>query len=198
MKKLILLSVFLFLGAAVSAQLTFGPKIGITMSKLSVDKDDYTEELKTGFQLGAFVRVGKKLYLQPEVMFSTTGGVLKTEDRNLKTTVKLNTVQVPVLVGYKFINFKLVNLRVMAGPAISMIVNKDIEFDEKIENPIKEDDLKNASWTFQLGGGVDVMMLTLDVRYEWGLNNIHDPEAGINKFDMKNNLWTVSLGWKIL
>ncbi|MDT8393836.1 MAG: porin family protein [Bacteroidales bacterium] len=198
MKKLILLSVFLFLGAAVSAQLTFGPKIGITMSKLSVDKDDYTEELKTGFQLGAFVRVGKKVFLQPEVMFSTTGGVLKTEDRNLKTTVKLNTVQVPVLVGYKFINFKLVNLRVMAGPAISMIVNKDIEFDEKIENPIKEDDLKNASWTFQLGGGVDVMMLTLDVRYEWGLNNIHDPEAGLNKFDMKNNLWTVSLGWKIL
>lgn len=198
MKKVILASVFLFLGAAVSAQLTLGPKIGITMSKLSVDKEDYTEELKTGFQLGAFVRVGKKLYVQPEVMFSTTGGVLKTEDRNLNTTIKLNTVQIPVLVGYKFINFKLVNLRVMAGPAISMIVNKDIEFDEKIENPITEDDLKNASWTFQLGGGVDVLMFTLDVRYEWGLNNIHDPEAGINKFDMKNNLWSVSLGWKIL
>lgn len=197
MKKVILLSVLLFLTGAAFAQFTFGPKIGLTMSKLTTNFPEIKEEMKTGFQIGAFARFGKKLYLQPEVIFATKGGNITTNDNNLKTSIKLNTVQIPALVGFTMVNLKVVNVRVMGGPAISMVVNEEIDFDEGIQDPITEENIKNGIWTFQLGGGIDVLMFTLDVRYEWGLNNIYDPKGG-QSYDMKNNLWNISLGWKIL
>jgi hypothetical protein len=36
----------------------------------------------------------------------------------------------------------------------------------------------------------------LDVRYEWGLNDIYNPSS--NDQTMKSNLFIVSLGFKIL
>jgi hypothetical protein len=48
------------------------------------------------------------------------------------------------------------------------------------------------------GAGVDVLFLTLDVRYELGLNNLYNTPPDGTVYDLKNNLWRVSLGWKIL
>lgn len=197
MKKSIVFFFIVFLATASFAQFTLGPKVGLTMSKLNTNFEDVKEEMKTGFQIGAFARFGKKLYVQPEVIFVTKGGTLTTEGTELKTKVKLSTVQIPVLVGFHLLNLKVVNLRVMGGPAISMVTNEEIDFNSTIENPITEDRIKNAIWTLQLGAGVDVLMFTLDVRYEWGLNNIYDPPSGGKDYDMKNNLWNISLGWKI-
>ncbi|HSG68390.1 MAG TPA: porin family protein [Bacteroidales bacterium] len=197
MKKLLTLSAILLLATATFAQFTLGPKVGMTMSKLTTNKAEFKEELKTGWQAGVFVRFGKKLYIQPELMFVTKGGKITHEDLNVKTTVSLNTVQIPALVGYTLLNLKVVNLRIMAGPAISFVVNEEIDIDASIPNPITDDNIKNSIWSMQLGGGVDILMFTLDVRYEWGLNNIFDPKGG-ESFDMRNNLWNISLGWKIL
>jgi hypothetical protein len=198
MKKALLFSLLLFLSAAVFAQFTIGPKIGITMSTLKTTFPEIKEEMKTGIQFGAFARIGKKLYVQPEAMFSTGGGKITNEGTDIKTTVKLNSVEIPVLVGYRLLNLKVVNLRIMGGPAISIVTNKEIEFDEGFENPITAENIKDGIWSFQLGAGVDVLMFALDVRYEWGLNNIYDPPSGAEEYDMKNNMWTISLGWKIL
>lgn len=197
MKKIITLIMMMFLGMSVFAQFTLGPKVGMTMGKLSTNFPDIKEELKTGWQAGAFVRFGKTLYLQPEVMFVTKGGKITQENLNVKTTVNLSSVQIPVLVGYKLINLKAINLRVMAGPAVSFVTNEKIDISTSIENPLTEDNIKNTIWTMQFGGGVDFLMFTFDVRYEWGLNNIFDPQSGSDSYDMRSNVWNISLGWKI-
>jgi len=77
MKKAVLLPALLFLATVSFAQFTVGPKVGLTMSKLKTNFEDVTEEMKTGFQFGAFVRIGKKIYVQPEIMFVTKGGIIK-------------------------------------------------------------------------------------------------------------------------
>jgi hypothetical protein len=195
MKKVLLLSALVFLTSVTFAQFTIGPKIGFTIGKLNTNFEEAKEEAKPGFQFGAFARFGKKLYVQPELMFVSKGGTIQT-DLN-KSSVKLNTMQIPVMVGYRLLNFKVVNLRVMGGPALSFIVNKEITIKEG-EQFIKDTNIKDAIWSLQLGAGVDVLMFTLDVRYEWGLNNIWDPQQGEPSQDMKSNLWNVSLGWKIL
>lgn len=199
MKRAVLVITILFLGCTSFAQLTFGPKVGFTMSKLKTNFEEIKEEVKPGFQFGAFVRIGKKVYLQPELMFVTKGGIIKSEaGLNTKTKVNLSTIQVPVIAGYKLINLEVVNLRILAGPAFSFITNKELTIStDNGEQTIKDTNLKDAIWSFNLGAGVDVLMFTLDVRYEWGLNNIYDPQGGQDQ-DMKNNLWNVSLGWKIL
>jgi len=197
MKKFITLIMMMFLGVAVFAQFTLGPKAGMTMGKLNTTFPEVKEELKTGWQAGVFVRFGKKLYLQPELMFVTKGGKITHEGLDVKTTVNLSSVQIPLLIGYKLIDLKAINLRIMTGPAVSFVTNEKIDIDSSIENPLTKDNIKNTIWSYQFGAGIDFLMFTFDVRYEWGLNNIFDPQTGDESYDMKSNVWNISLGWKI-
>lgn len=52
-------------------------------------------------------------------------------------------------------------------------------------------------WGLNVGAGIDVLMFTLDVRYQMGLNEVIEK---VNNFDFnsKNNVFCVSLGWKII
>jgi hypothetical protein len=85
----------------------------------------------------------------------------------------------------------------MAGPAFTYVLDKKI--DPSIVDelwPIQSvDDFKNSSWSVQMGAGLDVLFLTLDIRYEMGVVNMY---GGKSEFDIKNNLFNVSLGIKLL
>jgi hypothetical protein len=198
MKKLIILFIVLFAALDNNAQFTFGPKIGYNTSKLSTDLDSISESIKSNFQIGAFARFGKKLYLQPEIFYATSGGTLKREGTTLKEDVKINNLSIPVLVGFKIINAKVINLRVMAGPVANFILGTKVTADELVTDPLQDSDFKKASWGMDLGAGVDVFFLTLDVRYEWGLNNIYNVPDGGTDQTLKSNLFIVSLGFKLL
>jgi hypothetical protein len=195
MKKLLILIIILFAAFQNYGQFTFGPKIGYNTSKLSTDLDSIKESVKHNFQIGAFARFGKKLYLQPEFVYATSGGTLKREGTTLQEEIKLKNICVPVLVGYKLINAKVINLRILAGPSANFIISKDLEADDLVQDPLQDSDLKNASWGLDVGAGADVFFLTLDIRYEIGLNNIY---KGQEDASMKSNLFIVSLGFKLL
>ena len=165
MKRIFLLAAILGIASLTFGQFTLGPKIGVNMSKLSTNIEDVTEDMKTGFQFGAFARFGKKLYVQPEVLFSTKGGTLSNYSEDATVKVNLNTVEIPVEVGFKLLNLKVVSLNIMGGPSASFVVKEEIEINKEIENPITEDHIKNTIWNFNLGIGVDVLMFTFDVRY---------------------------------
>jgi hypothetical protein len=194
-KKALILLIILFAAIDNFGQFSFGPKIGYSTSKLSTDFDTIKESAKNNFQIGAFVRFGKKLYLQPEIAYATSGGTLQPEGTGIKEEIKLKNLYVPVLIGYKLINAKVVNLRILAGPVANFILNKEVDFDESYPNPVREGDLKNVAWGMDVGAGVDVFFLTLDLRYEFGLNNIY---TGADSQTIKSNVFIVSLGFKLL
>ena len=195
MKKILILLIVLFAALENFGQFSIGPKIGYTTSKLSTDRDSIHESIKNNFQIGAFLRFGKKFYIQPEVVFATSGGTLKHEGTSVKETIKLNNLYVPFLFGYKLINAKVLNLRVLAGPAANLILNKTIDFNQSGQPPVQEADLKNIAWGMDVGAGVDILFLTLDLRYEFGLNNIYN---GTGSESIKSNVFIVSLGFKLL
>jgi hypothetical protein len=91
------------------------------------------------------------------------------------------------------LDLKAVNVRVMAGPVASFVIDKNLTA-ENWDETINEDDFKNMNWGLQFGAGVDVLFLTLDLRYEIGLNDVSKLET----FSLKNNMFTVGLGWMIL
>lgn len=198
MRKILILFVFLLAASDHYGQFSFGPKIGYTTSKLSTDFDDIKESVKHNYQIGAFFRFGKKLYLQPEAYFATSGGTLEKSGAGTKQQVKMKNIGVPVLVGFKLINAKIINLRVMAGPAANFIIDKKIEFDDLYQDPLTAEDLKNIAWGFDVGAGVDVFFLTLDVRYEFGLNNLYIAPTGGDDQKISNNTFIVSLGFKLM
>jgi len=197
MKKILILLIIVFAALDNFGQFTLGPKIGYTASKLSTDLSDIKESAKNNFQIGAFLRFGKKLYLQPEVYYSTSGGTLKRAGTDVKGEIKLKNISIPVLIGFKLIDAKVINLRVMAGPVANFIIDKKVEFDDLYQDPLQDSDFNNIAWGMDVGAGVDVFFLTLDVRYEFGLNNIYNPPAGADSQKIKSNLFIVSLGFKI-
>jgi len=197
MKKHFILLVLLLSSALVFGQFNIGPKVGYNASKFSTDLDTVTSTFKSGFQIGVFVRIGKKFYLQPELYYTTQGGVFSGNTTNWEQKVNLSSLDLPVLVGFKLINAKVVNLRILGGPLASFVVNKSVKDAGGIPGPIENADINSVNWAVQLGAGLDVLFFTLDVRYQIGLNNVIK-EIENSTINSKNSVWIVGLGFKII
>ena len=196
MKKY-LIAILVFFAFSATAQVpyfTFGPKAGASFSRFSADQEQIKEEIKSSLHFGAFVRIGDKLYLQPELLFMNRKGDLsQTAVAGSTKSLHIKTLDIPVLLGGKLIDTDLFNVRVMAGPVASLALNKDIN-SENWDNTITGKDIRAANWGVQTGAGVDLQMFTLDLRYEFGISDYSKDEG----LTLKNNMFTVSLGWKIL
>jgi hypothetical protein len=202
MKKLSLISVFLLTACFSFAEFTIGIKAGYNASKLSLNPDTITSSFKSGFNAGVFLRFGKRLYLQPELYYTSQGGVFTSNLSDWKQNIRIGSLDVPVLVGFKIINNDNLNLRILAGPMASFIVNKSISESGGITGPITSADINSVNWAIQAGAGVDVWKFTLDVRYQVGLSKliktVQNGSGGSTSFNSYNNAWVVSLGFKIL
>ncbi|MBN1337907.1 MAG: PorT family protein [Bacteroidales bacterium] len=217
MKKYLFLALLGIAVFAVNAQSPVNPgiKIGYASSKISTNISDIETDFYSGFVAGAFVRLNlKKWYLQPEVYYAMKGGELTYDmgqvdpnDPNpaqaVSQKVNLQTIDIPVLLGYKLFDPPLMNLRIHGGPVASLVMNKDIEIKmDGVDLPAGdfEETLKNALWGMQVGAGIDFLVFTLDARYEFGLSNFYDkPENDLGKLEeYKANIFHVSLGWKII
>lgn len=198
-KSILVLSLMLLTSIAFSQKFTLGPLAGFNSSKLTTNYPELKEEAKANFLFGAFLRFGEKVYLQPEVIYTTKGGVFSNDlGTGGKQTVKLSQLEIPAMIGFRLINIGIANIRVMGGPMAGIVMNKEVTVNEFVNDPIPEASFKDLQWAMQIGAGVDILFLTLDVRYEIGLNNIYEAPPGKEEYDFKNNLWRVSLGWKIL
>lgn len=216
MKKFILVLFVTLIATFANAQLGFGIKGAFTMSKLSTSLSDYTEAAKTGYQLGAFVRLGKKLHLQPEAYFTAKSGkttfdipsdINNTESvkETVNQEVTLKSIDIPVLIGYQIAKLPAIKIRIQAGPVASMVVSKkyDINYSgiSSEDKTSIEDSYGNINWAMQFGAGIDFLFLTADIRYELGLNEINKAtDVSIKDYlpTEKNNVFFISVGWKIL
>lgn len=201
MKKLVLILFAAIISSGAFAQFSWGLKAGASSNNFKLaDPVNVTagqtiesaEEASWGFHGGAFVRISALgLMVQPELLFSMSeNNMLITEDGVEEVrSQKFNKLDVPVMLG-----IKLGPLRLMAGPAASVMLSSDTEFfDEATE------DLYNAAtFGYQAGVGVDLLKkITIDVRYEGGLNTFGDEvQVGTETFtlDGRANAVVVSAG----
>jgi hypothetical protein len=204
MKKILILFVVLFFSAEFAeAQFCFGLKLGYNASTLSTSLDSIKASFNSGFHVGAYVRFGKRFYVQPEAYYTFSGATFKLDSivDSWEQDVRIGTLDVPVLLGYKIVNSKTFKLRITAGPGVSFLVNSHIK-NVTLTGPVEESDLNSVNWFVQAGAGVDVLFLTLDIRYQWGLNSMISDvtnAAGTNyPVNSKPNMFLVSLGFKIL
>ena len=108
-----------------------------------------------GFHLGFFGKFGDKIYIRPELVYTST----KSDYNN--DTFKMNKIDAPVLVGLRF--FSLFN--VFGGPSFQYIL--DTKFNDiNIKNV--ENDITVG---LNFGIGVEINKVGIDLRYERGFNN---------------------------
>ena len=197
MKKLFLSTLLLGLSFGLSAQsFSWGAKVNVGSPNLKI-KDiqnlqnnqndeniakllDDTDAVLT-YQLGIFTRFKLAgVYIQPEAMFSSSKTEMSFEniidgngnnDNNVVGEMKLNKLDVPVMIGKQFMKI----LRINAGPVFSYILSQNIDQSGAKEawNEINAE-YKNATVGLQYGIGVDIAMINIDLRVEKGFQAISE------------------------
>ncbi|WP_295673182.1 porin family protein [uncultured Mucilaginibacter sp.] len=191
MKKVLLCTAFLIaVCISAKAQFSLGIKGGVNYS--TINSDNLKSSGVAGYQAGLFARIGTGLYLQPEVYVSSTGGHFQSNDNAYSGNVKFTNLNVPLLVGYKFGPSNL-NFRVMAGPIYTSVLSRDESLSQNFSTAYNDfGHYRNSTLGYQAGVGVDIGAITADLRYEGNLTDLN-PDFG-----QRQNLWALSVGFKIL
>jgi len=209
MKRLFVLATALTLFSYSSyAQLfTLGPKVGLSSSKINVADDVngiVSGDAEVGFHAGLFARVSLLgFYVQPEALFTSVSGNIVIDDQSITNNVEsvqnltYNKLDVPVMVGIKIGNI----IRVNAGPTFSFILDQDIrEEGTSVINNISQN-YNEANVGYQVGVGLDISKLVIDLKYENNLSVLGESVTIADQTfptDMRNRLFQLTLGWKLL
>ncbi len=221
MKKLIIAAVLLLTVSVTYAQLNFGIKAGynssLTFSNIgSVANGTYNlnsvqNELWNDFHAGLFARIylGKTIYLEPELLYNiqkknynlTFQDVTNNNASvTLNKVANINAVDVPILLGAKLLDLKILNLRAFAGPDIKFNAGSTLNFQNTtgtFDVNKLQSDFKAATVGLQVGAGVDVLMFALDVHYNL-IPNIYETKlSNITLNNLPSSTFVISLGWKI-
>ena len=180
MKRIILISSLAILFLNSNAQIDFGIKGGINISNVKASEivtDDYrinpVASGNLGYHVGGFMRASfVGIFIQPELYFSSIANEFRVEDISATGSPeklikqKIGRMDVPVLVGVKLGTFRL-----GVGPVGSIIVSDKSDLYDFTGYKAT---LKSATFGYQLGAGVNIWKIGIDVRYEGNLTKLGD------------------------
>ncbi len=202
MKKITVLTLFAFLGVFTNtfAQKGFqlGIKGGVTFNQVYTDAGSLGKNIsqsydtKTGYVAGIWGRFGDKVYLQPELLLAQKGGTIDIQNVG-KVKFSYSNLDVPVLVGFKVLKI----FRVNAGPVATFKLSEDQKLKDALKGLTTNDDaIKNASFGYQLGVGVKILGINLDLRKVGSLSEVSALNMNNNQF--KDKGWQFTVGFKII
>ena len=181
-----------------------------SVSSGSYNLNSVKSELSNGFQAGVFARIGfNKMYFQPEFLYNMgkkdyTMTLQDAQNHNLQFDKRVNvsTLEVPLLLGYKLLDFKLVNLRAFAGPKLRFNAGSSLDYNNLTSGgSVTQDqlikDIKAAQLGLEAGVGIDVFMFTLDARYNLIKDMYQTKISNLNIDNIQGNTFVISLGWKL-
>jgi hypothetical protein len=187
---------FSFMANSVHAELHLGAKIGYNASKLSTNIDSIKSSMNSGFHVGGWLRIGNRLHIQPEVLYTMSG---TTFENIWKQKVTVHSLDIPILLGFNLVQSDALKVRLNAGPKISFPVGTQLK-DLTLTGPIEDVKVNSTNWSLQAGAGIDFLFLTLDVRYQAGLNDVISEvsgSSGTTTVEGKGSMFVVSAGIKI-
>ena len=161
MKKIFTLLCICCLGFGAMAQLPINLGVHGGISSNRIKFKDIPQAIgtqaNTGYMVGAFMRVNLgKLYLEPALNYSHKKSVIEEKAQALGENpdnfdLKLNTFDIPVMLGFQVLDLSIVKLRAFLGPVLSV---------------------------GKVGVGVDIWKLTFDIDYEKAFKNLgHELKA---------------------
>jgi hypothetical protein len=165
MKKIILslailLTTTLFASAQVLPSFQFGIKGGVNLSKFSTNSSAFASDNRAGYLGGVWARIGALgINAQPEIYY--TSKIATIANGSESKTVTLNSIDVPILAGFKVGAFGFGG-RVTTGPLASFILNNDQSFSSAAGN-IGTLNFKNQAYAWQFGVGLDIMKISIEL-----------------------------------
>lgn len=216
MKKIITLAIVSLISISTFAQtkgFTAGLRLGTNLSQvrgndLSINSGNtvlnfrHNENRAFGFTGGIFLRFGKTVFIQPEILISQKGGkydLISDNGNNTKTVdFRMTNLDLPLLVGFKLGNV----FRINAGPVATFNIGNDGRLGDAIEDARGESAeriYKKAILGYQAGVGFDIGQINFDVRYEGNINDVIDVKyknaQTASQFASKGNSFQATVGF---
>lgn len=193
---------------------TFGLKAGVNLSELrygalSIKNGNAFDISRSdarawGLAAGGFFRVGRTIFLQPEIMFSQKGGryIVGGSGGTVnarEVDIKFSNIDFPVLIGVRLGGI----FRINAGPVISFRTSDNGKLGDTFDQVASDKNyFQKGLIGYQAGVGLDLGKLVFDVRYE---GNVRDAiridfvnPSNQGQFLSKSNLWQATIGFKFL
>ena len=180
-------AIIVLLGAiSLQGQILFHPQIGGNYDAISEEFAGYDSEgVQLGIVAGCDLRIPEsKFFFNPGFFYSNTQSNLITEIKEEEEILEISRVKLPVRLGYYFSDVdNLVRFRMNVGVQGSWLM--EIKSDEDTFN---EDDFNDTLLDATAGIGVDIIWLTFDLNYTYGLS----PFLKVN--DSHSNVVTATVG----
>jgi len=193
---------------------TFGLKAGVnyselTFNSLSVSNGNAFDLSSSagrawGLAAGGFFRVGRTIFLQPEIMLSQkggrymiggTGGTVNPQ----RVDIKFTNIDLPVLVGVRLARV----FRINAGPVLTFRTSDNGNLGDTFDQYASDRDyFRKGLIGYQAGIGFDLGKLVLDLRYEGNVRDVIRIDFvnpnNLGQFLSKSNLFQATVGFKFL
>lgn len=179
--------------------ISLGAKIGINQGRLT-DAPQLSTTTNTGSLVGGvFARIKvMSIYAQPEVLLSQRRGVFKDDSSKQTVTNTLTYIDVPILIGVKFLA-----LRINAGPNFQFLAAaKQVAPAALKDNNFSKSNFNSMVVGYQIGIGADIGKIVFDVRYDASLGNLGKKiatQAGNTiDYSTKASMIQLTIGYKLL
>jgi len=166
---------------------SFGPKASFHFNKLFLDQH-FTSSFEPGFEGGLFLRFGRKWYFQPELLYSfrqTNFDVLLNEV-NTNIAAQNHYVILPLIIGYKILNGENSNIRLLVGPKFAYRLATN--------SPELDQILQPFEYGCEMGLGLDVWIITLDLTYNFYFSRSNTADLSDNI--LRQSMFNASVGIK--
>lgn len=167
-------------------RLQFGPQVGANLNYF-IYKNGLQKDASIGYQGGFFLRISRqKIFAQFELNFmrSTvflTNGIFNNEFGNSYTYEKLkfkyHTVGIPFIIGAYALKKPKYKLRFYNGLEAGFITKTKAFLENngeiyRLNKQEKRQVLRPAQFSYQIGTGMDIAMIILDIKYSVGMRSL--------------------------
>ncbi len=169
-------------GAKAGLNYNFGGDLSEAPSTIGESFDDVITgaDSKAGFHLGLWTKFHLLgLYIRPEIVYTQLNNTYGANPENNRDEADFKTKKIdfPLLVGIKLIG----PLNIFAGPSFQYIIDSDFEV-----NDVGSLETNDFSVGLQIGAGLELGRLGLDVRWEKGFSNDANGQFSNTDFKVDN------------
>ncbi len=164
---------------------------GLNYNSFPSDIDGYSFSSAAGYQFGAELQFGDRLYFQTGLHLESLRTQVSGQPSGISVDdFEVNRLRIPAYLGYRFASSKSwLNMRIFTGPNASLVINRNL--DEAFS--IEDDDFSSVLFGYNVGAGIDLAFLFVDVGYMFGLNDVLEIEDS----STSNNLFFVNAGLRL-
>lgn len=192
-KQILSVAVALFALSA-SAQFQVNPQVGVNFQQLTSPDPGVEYKANLGWQLGADLRFGDRLFFQPGAFFGRSVTAIKNassdtlvyEDDLVRTNLRLKA-----MVGYRLIDTYQFDLRFAMGPTYDVLLSVD-DRDDRIG--YDKGDFNKGSMNIDAALGFDMGLISVEPSVSFGLSRVFSDNPAVKDIGSKYLVYGLTVG----